>query len=320
MQPGQFDPIHGEPSRVRRACGSRPPRTPAPHAVARRSSGGRAARLTVLSLAALAALVGCRKNEPNQCRIDYELVGGNPSERFDILYATDGGRRIVREIYAEGRGSDLQAIYYYFNDAGLLEIEALDTDANGDIEARMDVRPAIGRALVPYAVDLEVQDGQVDALQISMRLPSALVGAWNPGRIYYQIPCDQGRAEVSSPSSDVEVIDFYLDNTDDVRTRMTVTYTDDGRPTGWTIDTNMDGEANDYASFTYNDRGQVREVFWTRPGTFMGDTYVLARYTYATDGTLYSWEADMNGDGVWENRITYSSPCFQLPNHAEVVR
>jgi hypothetical protein len=263
---------------------------------------------------------GCSKSGDNVCRIDYERVAGEPSSRVDEVYALEGGRILVREIRPQGRGSDKQAIYYYFDADGRLEIEALDTDANGDIEARMDVRPSIGRSITPYAVDLEVQDGQVDSLQISMRLPTSLVGSWNPGRVYYQIPCDQGRAEVGTPDTNTEVIDFYLDDTDEVRTQMRIQYADDGRPLGWTIDTNMDGEANDYATFTYNDRNQIREVYWTRPGKFMGDTYTLARYTYDTDGRLYAWEADMDGDGTWENRITYSSACFDLPNIAEVNR
>ena len=101
---------------------------------------------------------------------------------------------------------------------------------------------------------------------------------------------------------------------------MTLRYTDDGRPSGWTIDTSMDGEPNDYATFTYNDRNQIREVFWTRPGQFLGDTYTRARYTYDTQGRLYAWEADLNGDGAWENRITYSTACFDLPNFLEGAR
>ena len=84
----------------------------------------------------------------------------------------------------------------------------------------------------------------------------------------------------------------------------------DGLLQTWTIDGDGDGRTDHIATIDYDDEGRVSEVFWTRPNQFLGDVYILARYTYDAYGTLYAYELDADGDGEIDHRITYSAGCF----------
>ena len=40
----------------------------------------------------------------------------------------------------------------------------------------------------------EQVEGAVDAIQLSIDLPTSRIGTWNPARMFYTVPCDQGSA------------------------------------------------------------------------------------------------------------------------------
>ena len=323
---------------------------------------GPAALLVLIALGT--GTSACRKDEPDVCRIDYELIAGEPSERFDV-FEVDRGRNVVTRLsYPDGR-SGSEAIYYFFDDAGNMRLESLDRRANGDIEARLDAQEVIGGVLVPYTVDMNVQDGAIDLAQYSLIVPTTRIGPWNPARIFYQLPCDQNPASESvDPATGERTIVFEADlsrlptpptpptpdadgsaetpgdgSTDEgsgqegsgqgdpsepsgpgepgtsfppgTRTVMTISYDEAGRAARWAIDTNGDSIPNDTAVLTYNELGYISELYWTRPGRFFGQVYSRGRWTYDTEGKLYAFELDANGDLTYESRAIYHEVCFE---------
>lgn len=246
----------------------------------------------------------------NACRIDYPLLNGEPGVRYDLLYPAEDGRSLARTVYAEGGSEPTSAIFYYFDDAGALVIEALDSDLDGVIDARLDAGERLVDLITPYTVDAKIEDGNIDGVQFSVEAPSSRIGPWNPARIYFQTPCDQGDF-VAEPEGPLAV-DILLDQDDDGESDggMAMQFSEDGRITLWTVDSSGDGTPDHVADVRYNQRGQVDEVRWTQTGQFFGTTYIVATYTYDAYGDLYAYELDAEADGVVDHRITYSSGCY----------
>jgi len=266
-----------------------------------------------IGVAAVVALVGCRKDRPDQCRIDYDLINGEPSERYDILHIVQDGDVVVRQIFDDASGVPSRAIYYYFDGAGSPVVEALDEGANGDIEARLDAQPTIGGFITPYAVDTDVQSEGVDTYQFSVELPSSLIGPYNPARVFFQLPCDLSTAEVE-PLGDRRVrVTFSAEfrGEEEEVAKMVIATGAQNQPLEWSVDTNGDGEPNDIATIRYNELGLVREVLWARTGLSFGNMYVRSRFIYDTDGNLYTYETDATGSGRFDHRIVYSSGCYR---------
>lgn len=259
-----------------------------------------------------AALVACG-DDPKVCRADYLLVAGQPSTRFDVF--TRDGDAVVRALHPDGARRSSSAIYYYFDADGRLSLEALDDRFNGDIEARMDGQPRLFEVLTPYIVDMDLQDDSTDALQLSLEVPTSLVlGAYNPGRLLYQLPCDQEATSTEDAPGGGRRVLFtpvgpFTEGAPGAT--MDVIFDPQGRPARWAVDDNSDGVVDDVASIYYNEFGLVTEVSWLRSGRFLGKSYATSRWTYDTQGRLYEFESDADGDGQVDNRVRYSAPCFR---------
>lgn len=300
----------------------------------RKSRGHTWLLLPVCVSAGVTSLVGCKDRQPDVCRIDYELVGGAPSERFDVLEVDRRRNLVTRASYPDG-GALTEAIYYHFDEGGHLRIESLDRRANGDIEARLDGQDPVLDVLVPYAVDINLQDGAIDSAQYSLLVPTSMIGPWNPARIFYQLPCDQ--SVVSATGTGTEERTVILEATlpegsgqgasegsaeegsagagsgfpPGTRTVMTLQFDAENRPLRWDIDLDGDGRANDTAVLVYNELGFISELYWLRPGQFFGQIYARGRWIYDTEGKLYSFELDADGDRTFESRAIYSAACFE---------
>jgi len=266
----------------------------------------------IVALAAL-CLGACRRDVPDQCRIDYELVAGEPSDRYDILHVAQGGDVVVRQVFEDGAAAPVRAIYYYFEGPGNPVIEALDEGARGDIEARLDAQPMLGGLILPYAVDTNVQEEGIDTFQFSMELPSSMIGPYNPARIFFQLPCDLSTVEMEELGDRRLRLSFVTDllGEEEVVAKMVVATGAQNQPLEWTVDTNGDGEPNDVATIRYNELGLVREVIWARTGLSFGNMYVRSRFIYDSDGNLYRYETDATGSGTFDHAITYSSGCYR---------
>lgn len=262
---------------------------------------------------ASAALVACNSNsgDGDVCTIQYELVAGEPSERFDEIFVSPDGSWVSRAIHSNGQNEPDEAIYLWFDGSGQTMVEAWDRGADGALEARSDARPRIAGFITPFAVDLDSLSEGVDLLQFSVDLPSSRIGPWNPTRIFWQAPCDQGEASVVSQGEGRDRVELNADNDPEAEAVLNVERSAAGALQAWTVDRNNDGEPDDTATLVYNDRGQIREVYWTRPGFFLGDTYSQSRFIYDTDGRLFRWDSDGDGDGLVDTRLTYSASCFQ---------
>lgn len=269
---------------------------------------------TTAAIAALVSLLAaCHSGGgagDDVCAIRYELVAGQPSQRVDRIWVADDGRSVARSVDTGGDGVPDEAIYLWFDGSGDPLVEALDIGADGAIEARSDAQPRIADVITPFVVDLDTLSDGVDLLQLSIDLPSSTIGPWNPTRITYQLPCDQGAAAVVSTGEGRDRIGLDADGDGDPETVLNIERGEDGALRGWTVDTDGDGEPNDTATLVYNDRSQIREVYWTRPGFFLGDTYVQSRFIYDTSGHLYRWDSDSDGDGLLDTRIVYGAACF----------
>jgi major membrane immunogen (membrane-anchored lipoprotein) len=264
------------------------------------------------ALVAAALIGGCgdgRRTAPSECRITYEMLDGAPSERVDFVSVSDDNRVVTRSVHETG-GDATSAIYYYFDADGNLTTEALDADLDGELDARLDAGPVLAGLLTPYSVDAVIEDGALDGIQFSMPISSSSIGPWNPARVFYQVACDQG--DFTAQPIGEENLDVLLDADDDGEPdgKMALQFGADGRLQTWTVDGNDDGQVDHVATLDYDEAGRVREVIWNRPEKFLGEVYVLARYTYDVFGKLYAYELDQDADGEFDHRITYSSGCF----------
>ncbi len=260
-------------------------------------------------------MAGCGKqaeDPTSDCRIDYELISGEPSARFDLVFVSPDERVVTRTVHETG-DAPTRAIYYYFDAAGLLQVEAMDTDLDGDIDARLDAGAVLGGLVTPFTVDAVVDDDALDGVQLSVALPSSMIGPWNPARLYYQASCDQG--DFTADPINAEQLNVRLDVNDDGEPdgNMAVQYGADGRLQTWTVDSDGDGRAEHISNVSYDDGGRVTEVFWTEPNQFLGDLYILGRYQYDRYGMLYAYELDGDADGTIDHRVTYSAGCFDYP-------
>lgn len=257
-------------------------------------------------------LGGCRcggDTPSSECRIDYELLHGEPSPRFDLVFVSEDGRTVTRTVHETG-DAPTQAIFYYFDADGRLEVEALDRDLDGELDARLDAGPPLGGLVTPYSVDAVIDDGALDGVQLSMDLPSSTIGPWNPARVYFQVACDQGDF-VPEPINDEQLrIGMDPDDDGEIEGGMALQFGQDGRLQTWTIDGDGDRQTDHVATIDYDEGGRVREVFWNQPKDFLGEVYILARYTYDAYGMLYAYELDSDADGAFDHRITYSAGCF----------
>jgi hypothetical protein len=267
-------------------------------------------RLAALLVAT--TLVACDSNSGGDdvCTIRYELVAGEPSERYDEVFVGPDGRWVSRAIHSTGQPQPDEAIYLWFDGSGQTLVEAWDRGADGALEARSDARPPIAGYITPFAVDLDSLSEGVDLLQFSVDLPSSRIGPWSPTRIFWQAPCDQGEATVVSQGEGRDRVELNADADPQAEAVLNIERTATGALQAWTVDRNNDGEPDDTATLVYNERGQIREVYWTRPGFFLGDTYVQSRFIYDTDGRLFRWDSDGDGDGIIDTRLTYSAVCF----------
>lgn len=259
------------------------------------------------------AAVACGRDarDPSSpCRIDYEMIEGEPSARFDYVFVAADGRTVTRTVHDTG-GDPTRAIYYYFDEAGGLLTEAMDTDLDGELDARLDAGAVLGELVTPFTVDALIEDGNLDGVQFSVDLPSSPIGPWNPARLYYQAACDQG--DFTPERVGDEQLNVHLDINADGEPdgRLAVQYGADGRLQTWTVDSDGDGAAEHVSNVAYDDGGRVTEVFWTEPNQFLGEVYILARYTYDAYGKLYAYDLDADADGTFDHRITYSSGCFE---------
>jgi len=275
-----------------------------------------AVALTALFSAGLSA--GCSSSGDSAydatCRIEYVSVGGEASSRYDLVTIETDGSTVTRLIFDEGGAVPNRAIYYYHDAEGRLVVEALDDAANGDIEARMDADASLTDDITPLIVDTNLRDGAVDALQLSIPLPTSTIGPWNPARLFYTIPCDQGRAEsreINAQRVEVDVFDDDPEDEDGVpEASFAIDRTPEGVVQGWSVDVGSDGTLDDIATVTYDTDGLVTRVEWARPNEVLGDVYASARYIYDTDGRLFAYVSDADGDGVADNEIRYSAGCF----------
>lgn len=261
---------------------------------------------------ALAPAAGCgHRDEPSSaCRIRYERTEGEPSRRVDELFLSDDGLTLTRTVYRDGEGVPDEAIYYLFDTEGRLLLEALDDGADGDIDARLDQGELLNDRISNRIIDRLIDDNTIDGIQTSIDLPTSPIGPWNPARLFFQVPCDQGRATLSDLDEDTVRIALDSDADPEADTVMTVQHNEQGYPQSWLIDRDLDGIPEDSATVLYNPAGQVVSVEWLRQGTFLGNIYTTARYTYDRDGYLYSYSADSDGDGEDDERVVYSAGCF----------
>lgn len=258
------------------------------------------------------ALGGCRgdaNNPTSECRIDYELVDGAPSARYDLIFLGESGNTVTRTVHEAGE-VPTRAIYYVFDDDGDLVVEAMDTDMDGELDARLDAGDLLGGLVTPYSVDALIEDNALDGVQLSIPLPSSPIGPWNPARVYYQVACDQGDFVADAINEEQLNIGLDVDDDGSVDGGMALQFGADGLLQTWTVDADGDGVSDHVATIDYDDGGRVTEVFWNAPRDFLGEVYILARYTYDAYGMLYSYELDSDADGEFDHRITYSAGCF----------
>jgi hypothetical protein len=259
------------------------------------------------------ALSACRDRGETVCALVYDRVGGEPSPRRDVLTFDRSRGVLVREIFPEGiQRPRLGAIYYYFNEEGQVILEALDNDANGDIEARLDAQPPVFGVLTPYIVDLDLQDGTTNALQLSLDVPTAPIAGWNPARLFFQLPCDQVPETLTTLEDGREEVTFLRADNQQPLTRMVLQRTDFGAVESWAIDLNLDGRFDEQMTARYAPDQRIIEAWWVRSNELVGRRYNHARWTYDTDGELYGWELDGNGDGVFEHAMRYTAACARL--------
>lgn len=268
--------------------------------------------LAILGLSCSLGQLSCKdgpQDPSSPCRIDYEIIDGEASARFDLVWVSPDQSVVTRTVHESG-DAPTRAIYYYFDEAGELLVEAMDTDLDGTLDARLDAGELLGGLITPYSVDALIEDGNLDGVQLSMSLPSSMIGPWSPARVYYQVACDQG--DFTTENIDLEQLNIGLDADDDgaVDGGMALQFGKDGLLQTWTIDGDGDGQTDHVATIDYDEEGRVAEVFWTQPEEFFGDVYILARYQYDAFGQLYAYEVDATGNGEFDHRITYSAGCF----------
>lgn len=245
------------------------------------------------------------------CRIDYELVGGESSARFDLLKRTSAGH-LTRGVYGNGR--DLtEAIHYRFDEGGQLVSEILDLGATGSSDARLDLTNALPRRVSAFQVDADTTDGDLDVVQLSIELPTPPIGPWQPARVFYQLPCSKNREIIGTMDLGWYVISISSFDEEGVRRQSDasyVTYDDMGRPTRWDIDLGGNWEINQFATVSYNALGWVEEVIWHHGE----DERILSssRFEYDDSGRLRTNAMDVNGDGEFDHRIRYGAQCASL--------
>lgn len=269
----------------------------------------------LLAVMCLGTSVGCKDNTTNptsDCRVAYELIEGEPSPRFDLIFVSPDERVVTRTVHDTG-DAPTRAIYYYFDDDGRLSVEAMDTDLDGELDARLDAGDVLGEFVTPYTVDALIEDDKLDGVQFSVDLPSSNIGPWSPARLYYQAACDQGEFTAERINDERLNVHLDADNDGEPDGKLDVQYGADGRLLRWTVDNDGDTFADHISNISYDDDGRVTEVFWTEPNELLGDVYILGRYRYDAYGMLYAYELDAEGDGTIDHRITYSAGCFDYP-------
>lgn len=256
---------------------------------------------------------GC-KDEPTfeapTCRIEYPLLNGEPSARYDLLYPSADGRTLTRVVYDNGGDTETRWQYYAFDEDGRLAVEALDSDLDGELNARLDGQERLLGLVTPFTVDARIEDGAIDGVQFSLDLPSSRIGLWEPARIYFQTSCDLGDfvPEAEGPKQLRVALDQDGDDTFDGS--LNFQWTEDDQLQTFTADLDGDGASDHVATITYNPRGQVQEVRWRETGQYFGEQYILGSYTYDAFGNLYSYAVDLDADGAPEHQITYSLECY----------
>lgn len=270
-------------------------------------------RASVLVLGLAVVLGACRdggSSEPAVCRIDYELLNGEPGQRYDLLYPSLDGRTLTRVVYDNGGNTETRWQYYAFDDSGRLAVEAMDSDLDGELDARLDGQERLIDLVTPLTVDARIEDGNLDGVQFSLDLPSSRIGSWEPARIYFQTSCDLGDFNPIPEGPKQLRVELDQDGDDTFDGTLAFQWTEDDRLQVMTADLNDDGVTDHAAILTYNERGQISEVRWRKDGEYFGQEYVRGSYTYDAFGNLYSYEVDIDADGEAEHRITYSLDCY----------
>lgn len=256
---------------------------------------------------------GCKDDpsfEAPTCRIEYPRINGEPSPRYDLLYPSADGRTLTRVVYDNGGDTETRWQYYAFGEDGRLAVEAMDSDLDGELNARLDGQERLLGLVTPFTVDARIEDGAIDGVQFSLDLPSSRIGLWEPARIYFQTSCDLGDfVPIAEGPKQLRVaLDQDGDATYDGS--LNFQWTEDDQLQTFTADLDGDGASDHVATLTYNPRGQVQEVRWRETGEYFGEQYILGSYTYDAFGNLYSYAVDLDADGEPEHQITYSLECY----------
>lgn len=244
------------------------------------------------------------------CRIDYELLNGEPAQRYDLLYPSLDGETLTRVVYDNGGDSETRWQYYAFNEDGRLAVEAMDSDLDDELDARLDAQGELIGFVTPFSVDARIDDDFIDGIQFSLDLPSSRIGPWEPARIYFQTTCDLGDFNPVPEGPKQLRVELDQDADGSFDGTLSFQWTEDNRLQVMTADLNDDGAIDHSAALTYNERGQIQDVRWRRSGEYFGEQYVRGSYTYDAFGNLYSYEVDVDADGAPEHRITYSLDCY----------
>lgn len=259
-----------------------------------------------LCLSAL-AFAGCGGSEAatTECQFEYETLGAAASTRLDLLFETEEGviKRLVRETGEE----DTASIFYRFDSPERSAVlHELDSDNDGSIDSVMSRSDVLLDRVDLYQVDALADDNMVDSLQVSVSLPSNDFAGWVPTRMFYTIPCGPSHKLTASEDDGLVTLDVDLNEDGSIDTEMRMFFTDVGID-AWTVDHNKDGTVEFWGKANYTDDGKIESVQWLN---WEFAPVAVSTWTYDESGNLASLEEDMNGDGVVDNKLRYSSACW----------
>ena len=219
------------------------------------------------------------------CTITYERLNGEDSLRVDELRQVDAViKRLVRS-----KGTDVtSAIYYRYDVENRRRRAEFDLKDDSSIDGWMERTKQVGPGSL-WMIDADVSDKLRDTSQISVTLPGADIGLFQPSRILYGLPCQTDNITLTQ-SGDSMVVDAGTTN-------MVLTFSGD-RLVNWAVG------ANETAELTYDSKNRITEVVWKKSA----DPYLRVKYAYA-NGQLVRYGADDKDDGTEDHIIHYGTDC-----------
>lgn len=252
--------------------------------------------------------VGCKDEEVAtvDCQIQYQKLGAADSRRVDLLFEPED--LVVKRLVREKGEEDTASIFYRFDNPDIsAAIHELDDDNDGRIDSTMERNDRLLDRIDLYQVDAVASDDLVDSLQVSVPLKSDQFGPWNPARMFYTIPC--GPSHQLTATEDDGLVTILIDLNEDgtIDAEMKMFFRGDAI-TAWTVDNEQDGVIDFRGKATYRDDGKVQSVEW-RNWEFT--PIAVSTWLYDDEGRLIGFEEDMNGDGSIENKLAYTTACWE---------